>query len=144
MPLWTIHHSPGVFSQSDKQQLAANITAHYEKIGLPRFYVMTVFSEISPDDFFVGGEAISTGVRIVIDHIARHAADQAGRQRTAQWIKSMLTPFLDTHPDLHWEFHVDDTSEDLWMINGIVPPPGGSPAEKHWAVTNATSEYATA
>ena len=47
----------------------------------------------------------------------------------------------DGHPDLHWEFHVDETSEELWMIGGIVPPPGGSEAEKAWARANAPSPY---
>ena len=37
MPLWTIHHTPGIFSDEEKHQLAARITDHYERIGLPRF-----------------------------------------------------------------------------------------------------------
>ncbi|WP_309235636.1 tautomerase family protein [Amycolatopsis sp. SID8362] len=36
----------------------------------------------------------------------------------------------------HRAFHDDETSEDLW-INGIVPPPGGSDAEKNWAKQNS-------
>ena len=42
---------------------------------------------------------------------------------------------------VHWEVHVDETSEQLWLINGLVPPPGGSDAEKAWAAANATSAY---
>jgi len=42
---------------------------------------------------------------------------------------------------LHWEFHADETSEDLWMINGLVPPQGGSEAEKAWATANVASPY---
>ena len=45
------------------------------------------------------------------------------------------------HDGLHWEFHVDETSEDLWMINGLVPPPGRSEAEKAWARANAATAY---
>jgi phenylpyruvate tautomerase PptA (4-oxalocrotonate tautomerase family) len=141
MPLWTIHHTPGIFSAAEKRELASRITDHYERRGLPRFYVVTLFQETAPGDLYVGGEPTPAGVRIVIDHIARRAADQHGRQQIAGWIKQILTPHLDRHPDLHWEFHVDETSEDLWMINGLVPPPGGSEAEKRWAKENVASGY---
>jgi phenylpyruvate tautomerase PptA (4-oxalocrotonate tautomerase family) len=141
MPLWTIHHTPGIFSAAEKRELASRITDHYERRGLPRFYVVTLFQETTPDDLYVGGEPTPAGVRIVIDHIARRAADQHSRQQIAGWIKQTLTPHLDRHPDLHWEFHVDETSEDLWMINGLVPPPGGSEAEKRWAKENVASGY---
>jgi len=33
MPLWTIHHTPGIFSDEEKHQLASRITDHYERIG---------------------------------------------------------------------------------------------------------------
>jgi len=56
MPLWTIHHTPGIFSDEEKHQLASRITDHYERIGLPRFYVITIFNETRPEDFYVGGE----------------------------------------------------------------------------------------
>lgn len=141
MPLWTIHHTPGIFTDEEKRQLAARITDHYEKAGLPRFYVVAVFNETRPEDFYVGGEPTPVGVRVVIEHIARHSADKAGRQRIAHWVKNILTPSLDRHPELHWEFHIDETSEELWMINGMVPPPGGSDAEKAWAQANSVSAY---
>src|ERR1700754_3842494 len=70
MPLWTIHHTPGIFSDEEKHQLASRITDHYERIGLPRFYVITMFNETRPEDFYVGGEPNPVGVRILIDHIA--------------------------------------------------------------------------
>lgn len=62
-------------------------------------------------------------------------------RRIAEWINQILTPTLDQRPGLHWEFHVDETSEELWMINGLVPPPGGSDAEKRWARDNSVSAY---
>ncbi|MEU7938233.1 tautomerase family protein [Microbispora bryophytorum] len=141
MPLWTIHHTPGIFTDTEKHRLAARIADHYEQIGLPRFYVITLFHQTRPEDFYVGGEPTPAGVRITIDHIARSNPDQESRRRTAQWIKSMLQPHLEGHATLHWEFHVDETSEDLWMINGIAPPPAGSDAEKHWAASNSASPY---
>lgn len=141
MPMWTIHHTPGIFTDRDKQELASRIADHYEKIGLPRFYVVALFREIRPEDFYVGGEPAPAAVRIVIDHIARHNADSQARRRTAQWIKGMLTPTLDRHPGLHWEFHTDETSEELWMINGLVPPPQASEQEKTWAQQGFPSSY---
>lgn len=141
MPLWTVHHTPGVFSDAEKSQLASTIADHYEKVGLPRFYVVTLFQEARPEDFYIGGEPVPVGVRVVIDHIARRNPDQESRRRTARWIRQMLQPHLERHTGLQWEFHVDETSEDLWMINGLVPPPGGSDAERHWAAQNAATPY---
>ncbi|WP_280429946.1 tautomerase family protein [Nocardia brasiliensis] len=141
MPLWTIHHTPGVFGDDEKHQLAMRIADHYEKVGLPRFYVVTVFQETRPENFYVGGEPTPAGVRVVIDHIARRNPDRESRRRTAQWIKTILHPHLARHPNLHWEFHADETSEDLWMINGLVPPPGDSATEKLWAEHNSALPY---
>lgn len=141
MPLWTIHHTPGIFTDVEKRELASRITDHYEKIGLPRFYVVVVFNETTPVNLYVGGEPTPVGVRVVIEHIARSSVDSAGRQRTTQWIKSILAPYLDRHEGMHWEFHVDETSEELWMINGLIPPPAGSEAEHEWVRSNAVSVY---
>jgi phenylpyruvate tautomerase PptA (4-oxalocrotonate tautomerase family) len=141
MPLWTIHHTPGIFTEEEKHQLAARITDHYERIGLPRFYVVTIFSEVQPEDFYVGGEPIPVGVRIVIDHIARRGSDKESREQITRWLNRMVHPHMEKHPGLHWEFHADETSEDLWMINGLVPPPGGSEVEKAWAAANVATAY---
>lgn len=141
MPLWTIHHTPGFFSAEDKRELARSITDHYEKAGLPRFYVVVIFNETRSGDLYVGGEQTDVGLRVVIDHIARRAADKDHRHRIAHWIKAILSPYLEAHDNPHWEFHVDETSEDLWMINGLIPPPMGSDAEKRWVAENAVSMY---
>ncbi len=141
MPLWKIHHSPGVFTDADKARLAGEITDRYEKVGLPRFYVVVIFAETTADNFYVGGEAAPLSARIEIAHIARHLPDSASRRRTALWVNDVVTPYLERHEGLHWEFHIDETSEELWMINGFVPPPGRSDAEKVWAQANAASAY---
>ncbi|GAA2564598.1 tautomerase family protein [Mycolicibacterium diernhoferi] len=141
MPLWTIHHTPGIFTDDAKRDLASRITDHYEKAGLPRFYVVVIFTETEPSNFYVGGEPTAVGVRIVIDHIARHSTDSAGRHRISHWIKSIMAPYLDPHRGLHWEFHVDETSEEMWMINGLIPPPANTDAEREWVRSNAVSPY---
>nr|WP_280391612.1 tautomerase family protein [Nocardia brasiliensis] len=61
MPLWTIHHTPGIFGDDEKRQLATRIADHYEKVGLPSFYVVTVFQETRPENFYVGGEPARPG-----------------------------------------------------------------------------------
>ncbi len=141
MPLWTIHHTPDFFTAEDKRELASRITDRYEKAGLPRFYVVVIFNETRSENLYVGGEQTEVGLRVVIDHIARHAADKQSRNAIAHWIKSILSPYVEAHDNPHWEFHVDETSEDLWMINGLIPPPMGSHAEKRWVADNAVSAY---
>ncbi|WP_059016267.1 tautomerase family protein [Mycobacterium sp. M26] len=141
MPLWTIYHAPGTFTGADKQELAAAVTERYRAIGLPRFYVVVIFRETSAGDFFVGGEPSSAAVRVVIEHIARQHPDAASRRRAARWISNTLAPFMSKYDGVHWEFHVDETSEQLWMVNGLVPPPGGSDAEKSWVAANAAIPY---
>lgn len=141
MPLWTIYHAPGTFTDEEKHELASRIADHYEKAGLPRFYVVTVFNETRPSDFYVGGEPNAVGIRIVIDHIARNSSSAEERKQTARWIRRIMQPHVDAHEGVYWEFHADETSSELWMINGLVPPPGGSEAEKLWARQNAATPY---
>lgn len=141
MPLWTLHHTPGLFTDAEKHELAVRVTDEYEKAGLPRFYVVVVFNETPPRTLYVGGEPTQTGVRVVIEHIARRSTDTAGRRRVTHWINKILEPFLVGHDGVHWEFHVDETSEELWMINGLIPPPASSDAEREWARTNKATAY---
>jgi phenylpyruvate tautomerase PptA (4-oxalocrotonate tautomerase family) len=140
MPLWTIYHTPGTFSDEGKSALAKNITDIYTAVGLPRFYVVVVFSETRSADFYVGGEQTPVAVRIVVDHIARQAPDKTARERITARVGQILAPYLE-QSGLHWEFHIDETSEELWMINGLVPPPMNSEAEREWARTNRAAPY---
>jgi phenylpyruvate tautomerase PptA (4-oxalocrotonate tautomerase family) len=142
MPLWTIYHSPDLFADDERRKLANDITDYYaDKVGLPRFYVMVVFRSVPAGDFYVGGEPATRAVRVTIDHIARRAPDSATRRLMAQHISRLLAPAMEQHADAHWEFHIDETSEELWMINGLVPPPPRSSAEQMWAAANAASPY---
>ncbi|WP_328810467.1 tautomerase family protein [Rhodococcus sp. NBC_00294] len=139
MPLWKIVHTPGLFTETDRTQLSRDITDRYEKAGLPRFYVVVTFAETDPSNIYVGGEQRPT-VRVEIAHIARHQDGATGRRRVAQWVNDVLATHLDRE-GLHWEFHIDETSEELWMINGYVPPPGRSEAEKAWRTANRPMDY---
>lgn len=142
MPIWTIYHSPDTLTPDQRQRLAETITGYYaDEIGLPRFYVVTVFREVPADDFYVGGKPSARAVRIVIDHIARRAPDSHVRRQVATRISDLLAPLMERHPDVHWEFHIDETSEELWVINGLVPPPAQSVAEKAWGRADTTFPY---
>ncbi|MUM19045.1 4-oxalocrotonate tautomerase [Mycobacterium sp. CBMA271] len=140
MPLWNIYHTPDVFSDNEKSELSRSITDIYTAAGLPRFYVVTLFTEVRPGNFYVGGEQTTAGVRIHVDHIARTLPDKSSRERVTARIGQVLAPYL-TKDGLHWEFHIDETSEELWMINGQVPPPMNSDAEREWARTNSSGPY---
>lgn len=140
MPLWNVHYSPGTLTDSQKTDLARTVADRYESFGLPRFYVVVIFHEITAANFFIGGEPTSSAVRVVIEHIARQHPDSASRRRAARWIRDLIAPFVE-QSGVHWEFHVDETSDELWMVNGLVPPAGGSDAEKAWAAANAATPY---
>jgi len=140
VPLWSIYHSPGIYTAEDKQNFANDITGIYTRIGLPRFYVVVGFHEVDPENLFIGGETADAAVRMVIEHIARHSAAPEDRRRIGDTISRVVAPYT-TDRGLHTEFHVDETPQDLWMINGSWPPPPGSDGEKLWAEKNATVPY---
>jgi phenylpyruvate tautomerase PptA (4-oxalocrotonate tautomerase family) len=141
MPLWNIYHPVGAFTEQEKRQWADRITGVYEAAGLPRFYVVTLFHEVDRGSFYIGGEPADDAVRIEIDHIARHSDDAAGRESVRQRLSAVIAPFA-ADKGLRWEFHIDETPRDLWMINGYLPPPSGSDAEKLWAQENRVLPYA--
>jgi phenylpyruvate tautomerase PptA (4-oxalocrotonate tautomerase family) len=140
MPLWDIYHPVGAYTEQEKREFADRITSIYEGVGLPRFYVVTLFHEVDRGSFYVGGEPVDDVVRIAIDHVARHLADPAERESFRQRINAVVQSFA-AGKGLRWEFHVDETPRDLWMINGLAPPPSGSDAERLWAKENRAIPY---
>jgi 4-oxalocrotonate tautomerase family enzyme len=140
MPLWNVYHPVGAYSEEEKREFADRVTSLYETRGLPRFYVVTLFHEVDRGSFYVGGEPVDDVVRVAIDNIAIHVEDLARRESVRNRIGSVIQPFA-TDKGLHWEFHVDETPRDLWMIDGLVPPPTGSGAEQLWAKENRAIPY---
>lgn len=140
MPLWNIHHPAGVYSDQDKQDFAADITRIYARAGLPEFYVVVLFHEITSSNFLIGGKPTADTVRIDVAHIARHLDDPQQRVRLSERLNAAMLPYTRDR-GLHWEFHVDETPRDLWMIEGMVPPPTGSEAEKAWVAANSPLPY---
>lgn len=140
MPLWTIHHPVDAYSAQDKREFATAITGMYTSIGLPAFYAVTVFNPVHRESFLVGGEARDDSVRIAVEHIAVHTQDPSQQRRVSESISRLIAPFT-IDRGLHSEFHVDETPRDLWMIDGVWPPPFGSAGERVWVEQNRPVPY---
>jgi phenylpyruvate tautomerase PptA (4-oxalocrotonate tautomerase family) len=140
MPLWNVYHPVGAYNEQEKREFADRATSLYEARGLPRFYVVALFHEVSRGSFYVGGEPVDDRVRVAIDHIARRTEEPALRESVRQRIGAVIQAFA-ASKGLRWEFHVDETPRGLWMIDGLVPPPTGSDAEKLWAKENRAIPY---
>ena len=137
MPLWNVYCPEGTYTAGEKQAFAERVTDLYAKYGLPRFYVIVVFQELSEESFFMGGERAGDFVRIWIDEIARSVPDEL-RGWWMKQISETVSPFA-TERGLRWEVHVDDTPRQLWSINGLKPPEEGSEEERRWARENKPS-----
>ncbi|MFD1545199.1 tautomerase family protein [Nonomuraea guangzhouensis] len=140
MPLWQVYHPVGAFSEEQKRDFAEDATQFYARFGLPKFYVVTLFHEVPRASFLVGGVPSDDTVRVVIEHIARHAEDPGLRERMSEALGRLLAAHTGDR-GLHCEFHVDETPRDLWMIDGLCPPPTGSEAEQLWAQHNRPVPY---
>ena len=140
MPLWNVYYPVGAYSEEEKREFADRVTSLYEARGLPRFYVVTLFHEVDRGSFYVGGEPVDERVRVSIDHIARRTEEPALRESVRDRIGAVIQAFA-AGKGLRWEFHADETPRDLWMIDGLVPPPTGSDAEKLWARENRAIPY---
>ncbi len=141
MPLWKIDSPVGAYSPEDKRELAERITDEYARVGLPRFYVNVLFTELAKESFLIGGVPADDFVRISVDEIARSVPDEA----KVLWMKRLrktVAPFT-SERGLRWELHIDDTPNDLWLLNGFFPPAEGSEDERRWVLENRPSELAT-
>ncbi|KAK4185369.1 putative oxalocrotonate tautomerase [Podospora australis] len=145
MPLWLVFHPEGTFSTpQEKQALAADITTIYTSAGLPAFYVVMNFIQLPPSSIYVGGEQTREKkpfIRFVAEHIAVHFEDNKARQdRVLQKIDQLLKPHV-ADKGYDWEYHIDETPRGLWKIQGLVPPPFQSQAEKKWFEANKALEW---
>lgn len=140
MPMWNIFHPSGAYSAEEKQIFSERITALYTQIPLPKFYVTVVFQEIEKDSMFVGAIPRDNFVRIRIDQIARTLPTARLREWWVRTIDECIAPFVKER-GYDWEFHVDETPLDLWGVQGEIPPPFESVAEKRWIRDNKASPY---
>ena len=129
MPLWTVYHPPETYTAEDRQAFAEAVVSLYPI--LPDFYVGTVFREVPAESFYIGGKPVDGFVRIAVDHIARQFSSDAMRRKWLDMVNGALGPFLGER-GLDWELHVDETPNELWLIQGMRPPLPNTAGEKLW------------
>ncbi|KAF2421474.1 hypothetical protein EJ08DRAFT_653411 [Tothia fuscella] len=142
MPLWSIFHSKDAFTnQEAKRAFSEDITKMYtENLGLPAFYVVVHFFHMPECDVWVGGgiKLDKPFVRVVIEHTAvnapRDQGDEAYRT-TCNWVDKAMKPHV-TDKGYDSEYHISENDRRLWKMNGMIPPPWKSYAEKEWFNAN--------
>jgi phenylpyruvate tautomerase PptA (4-oxalocrotonate tautomerase family) len=143
MPLWKIYHPVGAFAGEDKKILAERITDLYASIPLPKFYVAVIFEEVAENSCFVGGAPNNRFVRFKVDHIARTLPGPVLREWWVGKIDEIIAPYVKDR-GYDWEVSIDETPFDLWSLQGKIPPPFESVAEKRWVKENRASSYTLA
>jgi hypothetical protein len=144
MPLWSIHH-PGIAfaNEETKRAFSADITKLYtSKLGLPAFYVIVQFIKMPDGGVWMGGEKTADRetpfIRVVIEHTAVNVpkeAEEESYKTTCQWVDEVMKPHVgDMGYD--WEYHISENDRRLWKINGLIPPPWKSDAEREWVKAN--------
>ena len=143
MPLWKIHHPVDAYTPADKKEFAGAITAVYDAVPIPRFYVVVLFEEVPADSFYVGGDSHGSFVRIQIDQMARTLPGPVIREWWVRNLDQVIAPWVRDR-GYDWEFTITEPPFDLWSLQGEIPPPFESMAEKRWIKENKASPYAQA
>jgi len=140
MPLWKIYTPPGAYSDSDKSEISKKITSLYGTVPIPAFYVVVIFEEVDAKNVFVGGESHAKFVRFKIDQMARTCPGAVLRRWWVSTIDSAIAPYVKDR-GYDWEVTVDELPADLWSLQGEIPPPFESVAEKRWVLENKATAY---
>jgi phenylpyruvate tautomerase PptA (4-oxalocrotonate tautomerase family) len=143
MPLWKIHHPVGAYTDEDKGAFSEAITKVYEGVPIPRFYVVVIYEESPPRSIYVGGEPHDKFVRIQIDQMARTLPGPIIREWWTRHLDVVIAPWVGDR-GYDWEFTITEPPADLWSLQGQIPPPFESHAEKRWIAENKASPYAQA
>ncbi|SFM79515.1 tautomerase family protein [Nitrosomonas communis] len=140
MPLWKIYHPVGSFTTEDKKSLSERITNVYASVPIPKFYVVIIFEEITKDSCFVGGELHNKFIRFKVDQIARTLPGPVIREWWVKTLDEVIAPYVKDR-GYDWEISIDETPFDLWSLQGEIPPPFESIAEKRWVTENKAGPY---
>lgn len=140
MPLWKIYAPAGAYSDEDKHALSEAITTMYAQVPIPKFYVVTVFEEIPAGSLYVGGVKHDRFVRFKVDQIARTIPGPVVREWWIKTLDKIVAPWVGDR-GYDWEISIDETPFDLWSLQGQIPPPFESIAEKRWVKENAATPY---
>ncbi|MGO4155431.1 tautomerase family protein [Cupriavidus sp. YAF13] len=140
MPLWKIYHPAGAYAAEDKKAMSKVITEAYAQIPIPRFYVVVIFEELKEGSCFVGGEPRNNFVRFKIDQIARTIPSPIGREFWMRTIDELVAPWVRDR-GFDREFSIAELPVDLWTVQGEIPPPFESVAEKRWIEENKAGPF---
>jgi phenylpyruvate tautomerase PptA (4-oxalocrotonate tautomerase family) len=140
MPLWQIFHPKGAYTAADKEALSGRITAIYANIPIPKFYVVVIFHELPADSFYVGGRPRADFVRFKIDQMARTLPGQVYQEWWLRRVGEIIAPFV-TERGFDSEVQIAELGRDLWTMNGLIPPPFESIAEKKWVREDRAIPY---
>lgn len=140
MPLWKIYHPADAYSEQDKKEFAETITSMYAQIPIPKFYVVAVFEGIPAGNMYVGGERHDNFVRLKVDQIARTLPGPVLREWWVNTLAALVAPWV-ADRGFDWELSIDETPFDLWSLQGEIPPPFESIAEKRWVAENKATPY---
>ncbi|HXV69453.1 MAG TPA: tautomerase family protein [Nitrospira sp.] len=143
MPLWKVYHPAGAYTAEDKREIAKRITEVYAGVPIPKFYVVLLFEEVAKDACFVGGAPHDRFVRFKVDQIARTIPGPILREWWMGTLDKVIAPFVKDR-GYDWEISIDETPFDLWSLQGELPPPFESLAEKRWVKENKASPYTLA
>ena len=143
MPLWKIYHPENAYTVEDKKEFSETITSIYAQVPIPKFYVVCVFEEVPAGNLFVGGERHDGFVRMKVDQIARTLPGPIIREWWVNTLDSIVAPWVRDR-GYDWELSIDETPFDLWSLQGEIPPPFESQAEKRWIEANKALPYTQA
>jgi phenylpyruvate tautomerase PptA (4-oxalocrotonate tautomerase family) len=119
VPLHRIFHTPSIFSATDKNEIAARLTDHYTRHGLPPFYVVVIFIPVEAENFFVGGQPANKFVRIISQHFARNYTKEEQKETSVNMLEACFAPYVRDR-GLDWEIHIEDMDRSTWHENGLV------------------------
>jgi phenylpyruvate tautomerase PptA (4-oxalocrotonate tautomerase family) len=140
VPLWQIFYPKGAYTAEDKAALSGRITAIYANIPIPKFYVVVIFHELPADSLYVGGKPRSDFVRFKIDQMARTLPGQVYQEWWLRRVEEIIAPFV-TERGFDSEVQIAELGRDLWTMNGLIPPPFESIAEKKWGKEDKATPY---
>ncbi len=140
MPLWQIFHPADAYTAEDKKEFSNRICSLYQMVPIPKIYVVVVFTPVPEDSYYVGGEPHGKFVRFKIDQMARTIPGPVLRSWWMRRIEEIIAPWVKER-GFEWEVQIAEPPSDLWTMNGFIPPPFNSVAEKRWIADNATSAY---
>jgi hypothetical protein len=91
----------------------------------------------------VGGESHPQFVRIQIDQMARTLPGPVIREWWTRNLDQVIAPWVKER-GYDWEFTITEPPADLWSLQGEIPPPFESIAEKRWIEENKATPYTQA